>query len=240
MRVSLFIPCLVDQFYPMVGENVVRVLKKIGVKVDYNDEQICCGQPFFKSGHWKKTLPLAKNTIRAFGRAEAVVAPSGSCVNTIRNHYVELFRGDPFWLEQAQELSRKTYELSEFLIRVIQVDNVGAAYKGKVTYHDSCQVFRGLGVSSEPRQLLNRVRGLELIEMEDSNVCCGFGGLFSMKFPHIAKAMVTDKVKNILSTGAEAVVGCEMSCLMHIGGYLRHQGIHIRTVHLADILAQGI
>jgi L-lactate dehydrogenase complex protein LldE len=240
MRASLFIPCLVDQFHPQVGENVVRVLKKVGVSVDYTDEQICCGQPFFKSGHHKKTLPLAKNTIQAFKGAEAVVAPSGSCVNTIREHYVELFRDDPSWLEQAQELSRKTYELSEFLIRVIQVDDVGAAYKGKITYHDSCQVLRGLGVSSEPRRLLGRVRGLELVEMKDSGVCCGFGGLFSIKFPHIARAMVTEKVKNILATGAEAVVGCEMSCLMHIGGYLGYQGVHIRAVHLADILAQGI
>ena len=240
MRASLFIPCLVDQFHPKVGENVVRVLKKIGVSVDYTDEQICCGQPFFKSGWWKKTLPLAKNTIRAFKGAKAVVAPSGSCVNTIRNHYVELFRDDPIWLEQAQELSRKTYEFSEFLIHVIQVEDVGAAYKGKVTYHDSCQVLRGLGISSEPRQLLRKVRGLELIEMEDSDVCCGFGGLFSMKFPHIAQAMVAEKVKNIIATGAEAVVGCEMSCLMHIGGYLGHQGLQVRAVHLADILAQGI
>jgi len=240
MRTSLFIPCLVDQFHPNVGENVVRILKKMGVSVDYTDEQICCGQPFFKSGFWKKTLPLAKNTIRAFKGAEAVVAPSGSCVNTIRNHYIELFRDDPIWLEQAQELSRKTYELSEFLIHVIQVEDVGAAYKGKVTYHDSCQVLRGLGVSSEPRQLLRKVRGLELTEMEDSDVCCGFGGLFSMKFPHIARAMVAEKVKNILATGAEAVVGCEMSCLMHIGGYLGHQGLQVKAVHLADILAEGI
>ena len=169
--------------------------------------------------------------------AEIVIAPSGSCVNTIRNHYLELFCNDPVWLERAQGLSQKIYEFSEFLIQVAQVEDLGASYKGKVTYHDSCQVLRGIGVSSEPRQLLRKVRGLELVEMKDSDRCCGFGGIFSFKFPHIARAMVEEKVKNILASGADVVTGCEMSCLMHIGGYLRHRGIPVRMFHLADILA---
>ena len=240
MRVSLFIPCLIDQFHSQVGINVVRVLKKIGLEVDYTDEQICCGQLFYKSGYWKKTIPLAKRTIRAFKDAEIVVAPSGSCVNMIRNHYLELFRKDPIWLERAQDLSEKIYEFSEFLIHVIQVDNVGASFRGKVTYHDSCQVLRGLGVSSEPRQLIRNIKGVDLVKMKRPDLCCGFGGIFSFKSPHIAKAMVEEKVKDIVDSGAEAVIGCEISCLMHIGGYLSHQGINIRTLHLADILAHGI
>ncbi|MBE9570941.1 MAG: (Fe-S)-binding protein [Proteobacteria bacterium] len=240
MKVTLFIPCLIDQFHPQVGKNVVRILKKIGLDVDFADEQTCCGQPFFNAGYWKKAIPLAKRTIKAFKDAKVVVAPSGSCVTMIRTHYKELFHDNPDWLNQAQELSEKTYELSEFLVHIIQVDDLGVCYKGKVTYHDSCQVLRGLGISSEPRQLIKKVKNLELIEMEKPDLCCGFGGLFSFKFPHIAEAMVEEKVKNILASGAEVVVGCEISCLMNIGGYLGHRGIQVRTLHLADLLAQGI
>ena len=240
MKVTLFIPCLVDQFHPQVGKNVVRILKKIGLDVDFADEQTCCGQPFFNAGHWKKAIPLAKKTIKAFKNAKMVVAPSGSCVTMIRTHYKELFGDDSDWLDQAQELSAKTYELSEFLVHIIQVDNLGASYNGKVTYHDSCQVLRGLGISSEPRHLIKKVKNIELIEMDKPDLCCGFGGLFSFKFPHIAEAMVEEKVKNILASGAEAVVGCEISCLMNIGGYLGYRGINVKTLHLADLLAHGI
>jgi len=240
MKVTLFIPCLIDQFHPQVGKNVVRILKKIGLDVDFADEQTCCGQPFFNAGYWKKAVPLAKRTIKAFKDAKVVVAPSGSCVTMIRTHYKELFSDNPEWLNQALELSEKTYELSEFLTHVIQADDLGASYKGKVTYHDSCQVLRGLGISSEPRQLIKNVKNLELIEMDKPDLCCGFGGLFSFKFPHIAEAMVEEKVKNILASGAEAVVGCEISCLMNIGGYLGYRGIKVKTLHLADLLAHGI
>lgn len=236
MRVSLFIPCLIDQFHPQIGRNVVQILRKIGAKVEYTNDQVCCGQPFFKTGYWKKTIPLAKKTILAFRNDKIVVAPSGSCVNMIRNHYLELFQEDPIWLERAEAFSQKIYEFSEFLIHIAQVKDLGASCKAKGTYHDSCQVSRGLGISSEPRQLLRHIKGLELIEMKDSDRCCGFGGVFSFRFPHIAKAMVEEKVKNIISSGAEAVVGCEMSCLMHIGGYLRYKAIPIRTLHLSDLL----
>ncbi|MBW1717579.1 MAG: (Fe-S)-binding protein, partial [Deltaproteobacteria bacterium] len=229
MRITLFIPCLIDQFHPQVGKNVVHILKKVGVEVDFAKEHTCCGQPFFNAGYWKRAIPLAKRTIKAFKGAHVVVAPSGSCVHMIRKHYLELFRDTPIWLDQAQELSEKTYEFSEFLIKVIQVDDLGACFKGRVTYHDSCQVLHGLGLSSEPRQLIKKVRNLEFVEMERPHLCCGFGGFFSFKFPHIAEAMVEEKVKNILATGAEAVVGCEISCLMNIGGYLKHRGIPVRA-----------
>ena len=240
MKVTLFIPCLIDQFHPQVGKNVIRILKKIGLDVEFANEHTCCGQPFFNAGHWKKAIPLAKKTIKAFKDAKVVVAPSGSCVTMIRTHYKELFYDDPDWLNRAQELSEKTYELSEFLVHIIQADDLGACFNGKVTYHDSCQVSRGLGISSEPRQLIKKVKNLELIEMDKPDLCCGFGGLFSFKFPHIAEAMVEEKVKNILASGAEAVVGCEISCLMNIGGYLGYRGINVKTLHLADLLAHGI
>ena len=152
---------------------------------------------------------------------------------------MELFRDNAPWLDRARELSSKIYEFSEFLIHVARVDDLGASFKGRVTYHDSCQVLRGLGISSEPRRLLGNVKGLEFVEMEKSDRCCGFGGLFSFKFPHISRALVKEKVANILSSGAEAVTGCEISCLMHIEGQAKLSGIPLRTLHLAEILASG-
>jgi len=219
---------------------MMRVLKKLELTLDYPDDQICCGQPFFKAGFWKKTIPMAKNMINTFKESELVVAPSGSCVTMMRHHYIELFKKDRIWLEKAQALSRKVFEFSEFLVKVMHVDELESVFKAKVTYHDSCQVLRGLGISSEPKQLLRKVNGLELLEMEQSNICCGFGGVFSFKFPHIAASMAEDKAKHIVASGAEVVTGCEISCLMHIDGYLKRKGIPVRTMHLADILAQGI
>jgi L-lactate dehydrogenase complex protein LldE len=237
MRVKMFVPCLVDQFHPMVAESTLHVLKRVGAVVEYADEVICCGQPFFKAGYWKKTLPMAKKTITALEEAEYVVAPSGSCVSMMRHHYLDLLKGSPFWLQKAERLSQRIYELSEFLIHVAAMEDLGASFHGKVTYHDSCQVFRALGVSHEPRRLLQKVQGLELVEMKDSDRCCGFGGIFSFKYPHIAAAIGEEKVNNIIATGVETVVGCEISCLMHIGGLLKKKGIPIRTIHIAEILA---
>ncbi len=240
MRVHLFIPCLVDQFHPQVGKSVVRILKKIGISAEYPEDQLCCGQPFFKSGYWEKTYSLARNTIRTFQDAKIVVAPSGSCVKMIRHDYLALFQDDAPWLERAEELSGKIYEFSEFMINVARVYDLGAVFKGKVTYHDSCQILRGLGISSEPRRLLRNIKGLEFVEMEKSDRCCGFGGLFSFKFPHIARELVKDKAGHILSSGVDTVTGCEISCLMNIESYLKSSGISLRALHLAEILASGL
>ncbi len=240
MQVSLFIPCLVDQFHPRTAVNMIRVLKKLGLQPHYSNKQTCCGQPFFKAGYWKKAVPLAKNMIEVFGGAEFVVAPSGSCVNMIRSGYLQLFHDDPAWLPAAQQLSGKVFEFSEFLIRILQVEKLGGSFKAKVTYHDSCQVIGGLNISSEPRRLLRNVKGLEFVEMDQSEICCGFGGIFAFKFPAVASSMVAEKVKNIIASGAEVVTGCEISCLMHIDGYMRQKSIPVRTMHLADILAQGL
>jgi L-lactate dehydrogenase complex protein LldE len=157
----------------------------------------------------------------------------------MRHHYLELFKDSPAWLQRATELSRRVYELSEFLVRVAGVEDLGASFYGKATYHDSCQVLRGLGVSHEPRRLLHKVEGLELVEMKDTDRCCGFGGIFTLKYPHIAAAIGEEKVKNIMATGVETVVGCEISCLMHIGGLLRKKGLGVGTRHIAEILATG-
>jgi len=219
--------------------HAAKVLKRIGIQPEYAGNQVCCGQPFFKAGHWSKSIPMARTTIRALEGADTVVAPSGSCMNMIRHHYPELFRDDPRWLRRAERLAGRTYEFSEFLVRVAGVEDIGASFKGKVTYHDSCQVKRGLGIWSEPRRLLGRVKGLQLVEMESPDACCGFGGIFSFKFPEISGAMAASKIDRITAVGPNVVAGCEMSCLMHIGGHLKARGIPVRALHLADILAQG-
>lgn len=241
MQVELFIPCLVDQFYPRVGIGVTRVFEKLGLAVSYNPAQTCCGQPFFKSGYWNEARKLARKTLVALGQSgDYVVAPSGSCVHMIRNHFQDLFSNDPEWLDRASALSERIYEFSEFLVRVLRVEDLGACFRAKVTYHDSCQVSRGLGISAEPRQLLKQVKEIQFVGMDRADECCGFGGIFSFKSPHISRTMVEDKIENILATGAEVVTGCEISCLMHIGGYLAHRGIPVRALHLADLLALGL
>ena len=235
-RVHVFIPCLIDRFRPQAGAAVFRILQRLGMEPVYAERPSCCGQPFYKSGRWRQALPLAKTTISAFRDADMVVIPSGSCGTMIRHHYKVLFRHDPFWFEQAAALSRKVYEFSEFLIHVAGVDDLEASYPGRVTYHDSCQVLRGLGIREEPRSLLRKVRELDFVEMEDSDVCCGFGGVFSLKSPHVSRAMAEHKIARVAETGASAVVGCEISCLMHMEAHLERLGLPIRTFHLAEIL----
>jgi L-lactate dehydrogenase complex protein LldE len=240
MRAHVFIPCLVDQFRPETGQATVRLLEALGVRVDYTPEQVCCGQPFFKSGYLEQCRQLARKTILNFRDNRPVIAPSGSCVRMIREHYKDLFRDDPFWAKRARNLSERVYELSEFLVRVLGVTDCGSNFSGKITFHDSCQVKRGLGIYQEPRTLLGNVPGLELVEMRRSDECCGFGGIFSAKYPHLAEAIALDKIESALATGAEIISGCEISCLIHLEGYARKTGARIRTVHLADILANGM
>lgn len=239
MLAHVFIPCLVDQFRPKTGEATVRILESLGIEVDYTPEQVCCGQPFFKSGYLDQCRRLARKTILNFSGNHAVVAPSGSCVRMIREYYPKIFKDDPEWGKRAQDLSARTYELSEFLVRILGVTDCHASFAGKITFHDSCQVKSGLGIFKEPRELLENVAGLELVEMKRSDECCGFGGIFSAKFPHLSEAIARDKIENALATGAEVITGCEISCLIHLEGYARKMGARIRTLHLADILANG-
>ncbi len=239
MRVHLFVPCLVDQFRPSAALGALRVLESLGIEVAYTREQVCCGQPFFKSGRTREARRLARKTLLNFRDGSRVVSPSGSCVAMIRHHYEALFPDQPALRDRCRNLAARTYELSEFLVRVAGVTDLGAAFPERVTVHDSCQVQRALGIREEPRALLRRVRGLELREMTRPDECCGFGGVFSAKHPQIASAIARDKIENALAAGASVVTGCEISCLLHLERQARDMGARLRTLHLAEILASG-
>ena len=235
--VTLFIQCLVDTIYPEVAQAMVQVFRRLGIALTCPTDQTCCGQPAFNSGYRRSARVAAKHFIEVFADAEKIVCPSGSCVNMVRHHYAALFQDEPRWLQRAQNLAGRIYEFSEYLVDVLGVEDLGVRFDGKVTYHDSCHLLRGIGVQEQPRKLLTHVLGTELVEMYNSDYCCGFGGAFSVKYPDISNAMVGDKVKNIIDTGADAVVGCDMGCLMNIQGKLSRMGSDIKVMHLAQILA---
>ncbi|MGD2099715.1 MAG: (Fe-S)-binding protein [Desulfobacterales bacterium] len=236
-KVTLFIQCLVDTHYPEVAEAMVRVLQGLGVSLSCPVDQTCCGQPAFNSGYRREARVAARHFIEVFEASETIVCPSGSCVNMVRHHYKELFQNEPHWLPRALNLAKRTFEFSEYLVDVLGVDDLGARFEGRVTYHDSCHLLRGIGVRQQPRALLQHVAGIDFIEMRDADYCCGFGGTFSVKYPDISDAMVTDKAQNILDTKADAVVGCDMGCLMNIQGKLSRLGSPIKVLHLAQVLA---
>ncbi len=231
MRVALFIPCFIDQWYPRVGRAMVRVLHRLGIEAEYPAAQTCCGQPAFNTGYWDEARELATRYCRTFDGYDAVVSPSGSCTAMVRNFYPELLGDQP-------AVTANTFEFSEFLVRRLQVDDVGARFGARVTYHDSCHALRELGLKSEPRRLLAQVRDLELVEMDDAETCCGFGGTFAVKFPMISYAMDEVKVDSIRRSGAEYVVGTDSSCLMQIAGYLDRHRVPVKIIHLAEVLAQ--
>lgn len=236
-RVTLFIQCIVDGIYPEVAESMVRIFDRLNIPGDYPAGQTCCGQPAFNAGYRTAAKQAAKHTINVFEKSPLIVCPSGSCVAMVRHHYAELFADEPAWLARATAVANRTFELTEFLVDVLKVTDLGASYDGRVTYHDSCHLLRTLGVRSQPRELLSNIRGLEFVEMTDSDRCCGFGGTFSVKYPEISTAMVAEKVKNILATGADTVVGCDMACLMNIEGYLSRHNHPVRVKHIAQLLA---
>ena len=237
MRVTLFVQCLVDGIYPEVGEAMISLFDRLGIAVDCPLDQTCCGQPAFNAGYRKAARAAAKRFIEIFEAAEVIVCPSGSCVNMVRHHYPELFENDERWLGRAQQVGRRTFELSQYLVDVLGIEDVGASYEGKVTYHDSCHLLRGLGVAEQPRRLIRHIQRAELIEMDASDTCCGFGGTFAVKYPQISVAMVDDKIKNIIACGADTVTGCDISCLMNIQGRLSRIGSPVKTMHLAQLLA---
>ena len=236
-RVTLFMQCIVDSCFPQVGEAMVAVLERQGLTLEYPADQTCCGQPAFNAGYRNEAARLARRFLDVFEDAEAVVCPSGSCVHMVRHHYRELFAKEPRLLARAEQVGAKTFEFTEFLVDVLGVTDVGASWHGDVTYHDSCHLLRGLGVKDQPRALLAGVRGLNLIEMTRSDECCGFGGTFSAKYPEISEALLETKLANIQATGAGAVVGCDMGCLMHMQGMIRRRELPISVHHIAEILA---
>ena len=236
--VTLFIQCLVDGIYPEVGEAVVAIFRKLGVNLTCPTRQTCCGQPAFNSGYQGEARVAAKRFIEIFESAEAIVCPSGSCVTMVRHHYPQLFADDAAWLQRAQAVAAKTFELTEYLVDILGVvDDLGAHYTGVITYHDSCHLLRNLRIKEQPRSLLRKISGAEFVEMNDSDRCCGFGGSFSFKYADISAAMAEDKVSNIIASGADTVVGCDMGCLMNIQGMLSRQESSIRVMHIAELLA---
>ncbi|ASZ12849.1 (Fe-S)-binding protein [Chitinophaga pendula] len=238
MNVQLFIPCFVDQLYPETGFNMVKVLEKLGCTVSYNPNQTCCGQPAFNAGYWNECRSVATKFAKDFHTFDYIVAPSGSCTGFVRNYYGKLFDNSSTHNE-VKMLRKNLYEFTEFLTEILHVTDVGASLPGTATYHDACGALRECGIKDGPRQLLANVKGLELREMNDSEVCCGFGGTFAVKFEPISIGMGEQKVMNALDSGADYMISTDLSCLMHLEGYIRKHGHPIKTMHIADVLASG-
>jgi L-lactate dehydrogenase complex protein LldE len=238
MKVQLFIPCFIDQLYPQTAFNMVKVLEKAGCEVAYNTNQTCCGQPAFNAGYWDDARDVASKFIADFETPDYVVGPSASCVGFVRNYYPKLFENGTKQIK-AKALSAKILEFSEFLTDVLHYNFDGASLPGRATYHDSCAALRECKIKEGPRKLLSQVKGLELVEMNDNETCCGFGGTFSVKFEPISAAMADQKINNALATGASYIISTDMSCLMQLDGFLQHREIPLKTLHLADVLASG-
>ncbi len=236
MKVNLFVPCFIDQFYPEVAHATVKILRHVGVEVVYDRRQTCCGQPAFNSGYWSETLKAAQHFLDVFDNGLPVVAPSASCTGFVRRNYHKL-SDDQQFLSRVHDLKGRIYELTDFLVNHLGVTDLGAEFNAKVTYHDACTALREYGIKEEPRRLLANVRGLELVEMDLAEQCCGFGGTFSVKFQPISVAMVQQKVESALKTGARYIVSTEASCFMNIQGYIDRQKLPIKTIHIAQILA---
>jgi len=238
MRVGLFVTCLVDMMRPSIGMSALRLLELAGCKVQVPRRQTCCGQPGWNSGDRASAVPLARQTIEQFEDCEYLVAPSGSCAGMIKLQYPEMLAGEPEWQARARRLALKTYELSDFLLNVAKLEAVPGRFDGVVAYHDSCAGLRELGVKAQPRTLLERVPGLRLVPLADGEVCCGFGGTFSIKYGDISSAMAENKCRNIRASGADAVVLGDLGCMLNIEGRLRKEGDKRTGVfHFAEILA---
>lgn len=238
MNVQLFIPCFIDQLYPSVAFNMVKVLRKAGCEVAYNTNQTCCGQPAFNAGFRAEAREVCSKFLDDFSGADYVVAPSASCVGFVRNYYPALFDNSSVH-NDVKALGARTFELAEFLVNVLGIDDLGAELQATATYHDSCAALRECRIKQEPRRLLSKVKGLVLTEMNDVETCCGFGGTFAVKFEPISIAMADQKVTNATDTGAEYIISTDMSCLMHLDGYITNKQAPIKVLHLADVLASG-
>ena len=238
MKVSLFITCLVDQLCPQVGVAAVKVLRRAGCEIVFDERQTCCGQPAFNTGYRKEARKFAEKFIEIFEQSDAeyIVSPSGSCTAMVK-HFHELFPDDKSWRERCEKIAAKTYEFSSFLVNVLKIETTNAKFSGKLTWHDACHGLRDLNIRNEPRKLLKAVESAEFIELQGADVCCGFGGTFSVKFPEISAAILDSKIEAIENSGADAVVSCDASCLMQIGGRLSRINSKVKPLHIAEILA---
>lgn len=240
IEVELFVPCFIDQVYPQIGFNTIKILEKVGCKVHYNPNQTCCGQPAYNAGYFKEAEEISRKFINDFPYSERyIVMPSASCAGMVRNAYEDLLT-EEFYRKRHQDIQNQTFELTEFLVDVLGIEKIeGAKLSGVATYHDSCSALRECIIKEAPRQLLANVEGLSLVEMKDNEVCCGFGGTFAVKFPSISSAMAEQKVDNALAASAEIIISTDYSCLMHMEGYIQKQGKPLRVMHIADVLASG-
>jgi L-lactate dehydrogenase complex protein LldE len=238
-RASLFVTCFNDTLFPRTGQAVVAILERLGVAVDFPMEQTCCGQMHFNTGYAQETIPLVRRFVRVFADSEVVVSPSASCVAMVRDQYrrVAELAGDEALADEVAALAPRVLELTELLVDRMGVTDVGAVFPRTVTYHPTCHGLRMLGLGDRPLSLLRAVRGIDLVELPEATQCCGFGGTFAIKNADTSIAMVSDKVRAILDTGAEVCVAADNSCLLHIGGALSRQRAGVRTMHIAEILA---
>jgi L-lactate dehydrogenase complex protein LldE len=238
LKINLLIPCFVDQLFPSVGISVVRIFEKLGHTVDFKESVACCGQPAFNAGYWNEARGIAGRVLRSLAGSDPVVVPSGSCAAMVKNFYPALFRETP-QAELAVQLSQRVFEFSSFLVDQLRITELGSRFPARVTFHDGCHGLRELHVKRQPRQLLERVQDLTLLEMEDQTSCCGFGGTFAVKFPMISTAMGETKSASAVETGAEYLVSNDSSCLMHLQGLLSRRNQKLKTIHLAEVLASS-
>ena len=238
MTVELFIPCFIDQLYPETAYNTVKLLEKAGCKVKYNAEQTCCGQPAFNAGYWDEAKAIGYKFLEDFSDNVVIVSPSASCTGMVKNYYNDLFTNTAVH-NKCRSIQSHIIELSDFLVNVLNKDYFGAELEGKAVYHDSCAGLRECKIKAEPRALLEKVHGLELLEMPDTETCCGFGGTFAVKFEGISSAMAQQKVNHALAVGADYIISTDTSCLMHLQAYIDKENLKIKTMHLADVLAHG-
>jgi L-lactate dehydrogenase complex protein LldE len=238
MKIELFVPCFVDQLYPETAFNTIKVLEKAGCEVSYNSNQTCCGQPAYNAGYWAEAKETGTKFLNDFSDTNYIVAPSASCVGMIRNGFNDLFTNTTVH-NRCRNIQANIFELSDFLVNVLQRDYFGAELEGRAVYHDSCSGLRECNIKAEPRQLLSKVHGLEMVEMRETDMCCGFGGTFSVKFDAIASAMAEQKINNALAQEVEYIISTDLSCLLHLQGYIDKHNIPLKTMHLADVLANG-
>jgi L-lactate dehydrogenase complex protein LldE len=238
MIVDLFIPCFVDQLYPDTALNMIKVLERVGCGVNYNHEQTCCGQPAFNAGYFDSCKEVGEKFIKEFQNDRYIVSPSASCSGFVRNYYGELFHNSALH-NQNRQVQKNLFEFSDFLVNILKITDLGAKLDGVATFHDSCSGLREYGIHREPRVLLSKVRGLELKEMENTDVCCGFGGMFSTKFENVAVGMAEQKIKMAEDIGAEIIISTDLSCLVHLDSFIKKQNKNMRVMHLVDVLVQG-
>jgi len=237
LRVALFVTCLVDLFRPTVGFASIKLLEEAGCDVVVPRQQTCCGQPAYNSGDKADTISIAKQVIEVFEDYDYTIVPSGSCAGMISKHYPALFEKNSDWLPRANKLSKKTYELVSFLTDVLGIDSVASEFNGTVTYHDACSGLRELSIHDQPRLLLSSMEGLHLRELDDANVCCGFGGTFCVKYADISNRMVETKTQQVVATGADTLLAGDLGCLLNMAGKLQRDGVELNVRHVAEVLA---